>query len=77
MAHGYAKADGKPMLALLHGVIGIQHAAMAIYNAYCDRVPVFMIAGVDVEGAVPAHNASRHRGAGARLREVGPPARAI
>jgi thiamine pyrophosphate-dependent acetolactate synthase large subunit-like protein len=58
MAHGYAKAEGKPMGAILHGVIGIQHAAMAIYNAYCDRVPVFMLAGVDVEGAVPAHNAT-------------------
>jgi thiamine pyrophosphate-dependent acetolactate synthase large subunit-like protein len=58
MAHGYAKAEGKPMGAILHGVIGIQHAAMAIYNAYCDRVPIFMIAGVDVEGAVPAHNAT-------------------
>ncbi|MGH9256021.1 MAG: thiamine pyrophosphate-binding protein [Vicinamibacterales bacterium] len=58
MAHGYAKAEGKPMGAILHGVIGIQHAAMAIYNAYCDRVPIFMMAGVDVEGAVPAHNAT-------------------
>ncbi len=58
MAHGYAKAEGKPMGAILHGVIGIQHASMAIYNAYCDRVPIFMIAGVDIEGAVPAHNAT-------------------
>ncbi|MGH7342973.1 MAG: thiamine pyrophosphate-binding protein, partial [Candidatus Rokuibacteriota bacterium] len=48
MAHGYAKAEGKPMGVVLHGVIGIQHAAMAIYNAYCDRVPVFLMAGVDV-----------------------------
>ena len=31
MAHGYGKAEGKPMLALLHGTIGIQHAAMSIY----------------------------------------------
>ena len=53
----YAKVENKPMLALLHGVIGIQHASMAIYNAYCDRVPIFMIAGLDIEGAVPAHNA--------------------
>ena len=45
MAHGYAKAEGKPMLALLHGTIGVQHAAMAIYNAYGDRVPIVMIAG--------------------------------
>src|SRR5688572_908138 len=58
MAHGYAKADGTPMMAILHGVIGIQHAAMAIYNAYCDRVPVFLLAGVDIQGAVPAHNAT-------------------
>jgi len=42
MAHGYAKAEGKPMLALLHGTIGIQHAAMSIYQAYYDRVPVLM-----------------------------------
>jgi thiamine pyrophosphate-dependent acetolactate synthase large subunit-like protein len=34
MAHGYAKIENKPMLVLLHGTIGIQHAAMAIYNAY-------------------------------------------
>jgi acetolactate synthase-1/2/3 large subunit len=56
MAHGYAKIEGKPMLAILHGTIGIQHAAMAIYNAYGDRVPVFMITGAG-DNAVPAHNA--------------------
>ena len=56
MAHGYAKASGKPMLALLHGTIGVQHAAMAIYNAYGDRVPIVMIAGVG-DTAVPAHTA--------------------
>ena len=45
MAHGYAKIEGKPMLALVHGNIGLQHASMAVYNAYADRVPVLMIAG--------------------------------
>ena len=45
MAHGYAKIEGKPMLALVHGNIGLQHASMAIYNAYADRVPVMIIAG--------------------------------
>ncbi|HKB14189.1 MAG TPA: thiamine pyrophosphate-binding protein, partial [Vicinamibacterales bacterium] len=45
MAHGYAKIEGKPMLAVVHGNIGLQHAAMAIYNAYADRVPVMIIAG--------------------------------
>ncbi len=58
MAHGYAKVAGKPMMALLHGTIGLQHASMAIYNAYCDRVPVFMMAGLDYAGPVPAHNAT-------------------
>ena len=45
MAHGYFKAEGKPMAVLLHGTVGLQHAAMAIYNAYCDRVPVYLLAG--------------------------------
>src|SRR5258708_5957301 len=45
MAHGYAKIEGKPMLAIVHGNIGLQHASMAVYNAYADRVPVMMIAG--------------------------------
>ncbi len=51
MAHGYAKIEGKPMMALIHGNIGLQHAAMAIYNAYADRVPVFMVAGNHADGA--------------------------
>ena len=45
MAHGYFKAEGKPLAVLCHGTVGIQHAAMAIYNAYCDRVPVYILAG--------------------------------
>src|SRR3984893_8689136 len=56
MAHGYAKAEGKPILAVLHGTIGIQHAAMSIYQAYYDRVPVVMIAGNDAD-FIPAHTA--------------------
>ena len=45
MAHGYAKMEGKPMAVLLHSDVGVQHGSMAIYNAFCDRVPVFLIAG--------------------------------
>jgi acetolactate synthase-1/2/3 large subunit len=45
IAHGYAKASGKPMAVMVHGTVGLQHAAMAVYNAWCDRVPVFIIAG--------------------------------
>jgi len=45
MAHGYFKIEGKPLLVLAHGTVGLQHASMAIYNAWCDRVPVFIILG--------------------------------
>jgi acetolactate synthase I/II/III large subunit len=45
MAHGYAKVEGRPMLTMVHGTVGLQHASMAIYNAWCDRVPVYIIAG--------------------------------
>jgi acetolactate synthase I/II/III large subunit len=45
MAHGYAKITGKPMLVMAHGTVGLQHAAMAVYNAYADRVPVYVILG--------------------------------
>src|SRR5512132_2358476 len=45
MARGYAKAAGKPMGMMAHGTVGLQHAAMAVYNAWCDRVPVVMFAG--------------------------------
>ncbi len=51
MAHGYAKIEGKPMMALIHGDIGLQHAGMAIYNAYCDRVPIYMMVGNHADGA--------------------------
>jgi len=45
MAHGYAKAKGKPMAMLCHGTVGIQHGAMAVYNAYCDRAPILLLGG--------------------------------
>jgi acetolactate synthase-1/2/3 large subunit len=45
IAHGYAKASGKPMAVMTHGTVGLQHASMGLYNAWCDRVPVYMIVG--------------------------------
>jgi acetolactate synthase-1/2/3 large subunit len=51
MAHGYAKIEGKPMMALIHGTVGLQHAAMAIYNAYADRVPIYMVVGNHADSA--------------------------
>ena len=55
MAHGYAKVEGKPLAVLAHGTVGVQHAAMAVYNAYCDRVPVYLILGniIDATKRVP------------------------
>ena len=43
IAHGYAKASGKPMIAIVHNVVGLLHAPMGIYYAYIDRSPVFII----------------------------------
>ena len=51
MAHGYAKTAGKPMGALVHGSVGLQHAAMAIYNAWVDRVPVMIFTGNAADAA--------------------------
>ena len=51
MAHGYAKAAGKPMGALIHGSVGVQHAAMAIYNAWVDRAPVMIFTGNVLDAA--------------------------
>jgi acetolactate synthase I/II/III large subunit len=45
MGHGYFKVEGKPLAVMAHGTVGLQHAAMAIYNAWCDRVPVYIILG--------------------------------
>jgi thiamine pyrophosphate-dependent acetolactate synthase large subunit-like protein len=43
MAHGYAKVTGRPMGAIVHSNVGLMHATMAIFNAWCDRVPVFVL----------------------------------
>jgi thiamine pyrophosphate-dependent acetolactate synthase large subunit-like protein len=63
MAHGYAKAAGRPMAILAHSTVGLQHAAMAVYNAWCDRVPIVLMAGNTLNattrspGVVWAHSA--------------------
>jgi acetolactate synthase-1/2/3 large subunit len=45
MAQGYAKIAGKPAAMACHGVVGLQHATMAMYNSWCDRVPVLVFGG--------------------------------
>ena len=51
IGQGYAKAAGKPLVAMCDGVVGLQHAAMAVYNAWCDRSPALLIAGNHSEAA--------------------------
>src|SRR5947209_9740108 len=51
MAHGYFKVAGKPLMTLCHGTVDLQHAAMAVYNAWCDRVPVIIVGGNDLDAA--------------------------
>ncbi len=43
IAHGYAKATGRPMAVAVHSNVGLMHASMAIFNAWCDRVPMLII----------------------------------
>jgi TPP-dependent 2-oxoacid decarboxylase len=43
IAHGYAKVTGKAMAAAVHSNVGLFHATMAIFNAWCDRIPVIVL----------------------------------
>ncbi len=55
LAHGYAKVTGRPLAVAVHANVGLMHAAMAIYNAWCDRVPMLII------GATGPVDAARRR----------------
>lgn len=52
MCHGYSKIEGKPLLVCIHGTVGLQHSAMALYNAWCDRAPVFVIVGNVLDSSI-------------------------
>src|SRR6266853_2264100 len=43
LAHGYAKVTGKAMAAAVHSNVGLFHATMAIFNAWCDRTPIVIL----------------------------------
>ncbi|MPZ62702.1 MAG: thiamine pyrophosphate-binding protein [Propionibacteriales bacterium] len=45
MAHGYAKATGEVAVAAVHDMVGLMHATMAVYNAWCDRAPLLLLGG--------------------------------
>jgi thiamine pyrophosphate-dependent acetolactate synthase large subunit-like protein len=55
VAHGYAKVTGRPMAVALHSNVGLMHATMALYNAFCDRVPMLVL------GATGPLDAARRR----------------
>ncbi|HEY7013575.1 MAG TPA: thiamine pyrophosphate-binding protein [Streptosporangiaceae bacterium] len=55
IAHGYAKVTGHPMAVAVHSNVGLMHASMAIYNAFCDRVPMLIV------GATGPVDAARRR----------------
>ena len=51
IAHGYYKIANKPLMTTCHGTVGLMHATMNIYNAFCDHAPVIVIAGNDLDAA--------------------------
>lgn len=55
IAHGYAKVTGRPMAAMVHSNVGLMHASMAVFNAWCDRVPLMLL------GATGPVDAARRR----------------
>jgi thiamine pyrophosphate-dependent acetolactate synthase large subunit-like protein len=52
IAHGYAKVTGKTMAAAVHSNVGLQHATMALFNAWCDRMPVLVLGATGPVDAV-------------------------
>jgi thiamine pyrophosphate-dependent acetolactate synthase large subunit-like protein len=55
IAHGYAKVTGRPLAAIVHSNVGLMHASMAMFNAWCDRLPVIVL------GATGPVDAARRR----------------
>jgi acetolactate synthase-1/2/3 large subunit len=45
IAHGYAKATGRPMAVVIHDLVGLLHATLGIYYAYADRIPMLLLGG--------------------------------
>ena len=51
LAQGYAKVTGKPLLVGLHSNVGLMHATMSIFNAWCDRMPMIMLGATGPQDA--------------------------
>jgi len=52
IAHGYAKVTGKAMAAAVHSNVGLMHATMAFFNAWCDRMPMVVLGATGPVDAV-------------------------
>jgi len=52
IAHGYAKVTGTALAAAVHSNVGLQHATMAMFNAWCDRMPVLVLGATGPVDAV-------------------------
>src|ERR1700691_2168185 len=52
IAHGYAKVTGKAMATAVHSNVGLMHASMAMFNAWCDRMPVVVLGATGPVDAV-------------------------
>ena len=81
IAHGYAKASGRMMGVVLHSNVGLLHGTMAIFNAWCDRVPMLILGATGPWDAAKRrpwidwiHTAVRPGRARPRLHQVGQPA---
>jgi thiamine pyrophosphate-dependent acetolactate synthase large subunit-like protein len=45
LAHGWSKATGRLGVAAVHDLVGLMHASMAVYDAFCDRTPLLLLGG--------------------------------
>jgi len=52
IAHGYAKVTGRAMAAAVHSNVGLMHGTMAIFNAWCDRMPIIILGATGPVDAV-------------------------
>ena len=52
IADGYGKVTEEPMAVALHANVGLMHASMPIFNAWCDRTPMVIFGAT---GPVDAH----------------------
>ena len=69
IAHGYAKATDRAMAVMLHANVGLMHGLLGIFNAWCDRLPVYVMGAsgpADACNAAPGSSGSTHRKTRAR-----------